>query len=211
MPTKLSLKYQIISGPYGNVFIQTKIDGEPEELPFKSIYLKESPKEVLKNLGRNYNVAEYKDIELNEASSFNYKKHYIHYGLSIKESNLEGVIIKNKIKNVKLSFLPKLSLSKEELQGKVKSLIGRYIVTTHTEYGPIMGGFRFDGDDGRGPRPSYEEQVTNNYFQDRKNNKDELKEKQLSQILEYAQVILNKPDFSIKNLEEMVSEKATAV
>lgn len=201
--TKLTLEYDIISGPYGNVNIQTKIDGKPEKLPFESIYLKESPFEVLKNLGINYEVNEYKNLEISSISRFEFKKHNILYGLSIKESNLEGATIHNKIKDVNLSFLPKLKLHKEESEERVKGLIGKYIVITHTEYGPI-----FQTNMGL---ESSDIEVTENYFQDRENKKEELKEKQLSQILEYAQAILDKPKFSIKNLEEMVSERAVAI
>ncbi len=222
MPTKLTLKYQIISGPYGNVFIQTKIDGEPEELPFKSIYLKESPKEVLKHLIGNYLITEYLDInpalahspgfgDISEASPFTYKEHLIqNNGFSIQHSRLVGVTINNSVYNdINLSFLPKRKLENKEQ--RIKELIEAYLVVTNTKYGPIIGGLRFEGDDGIGPRPSYEEQVTKDYFKERKKSKDAKKEKQLSQILEYAQVILNKPKFSIKNLEEMVYEKVVSI
>ena len=212
MGTKLSLDYDIISGPWGNTCIQTKIGGKPEKLPFEYEYFKESSVEVLSVLGKNYNVSKYKDIEINENSTFEFKKHLLNYGFSVREANLPGITIHNSIyKYVNLSFLPKPALTKNDLEGKVKGLIRKYIVTTYIKHGPIMGGFRFNGDDGKGPRSSSEETITKNYFEERKNKKDELKERQLEQIIEYAQAILNNSKFSLKDLEKMVSNESIAV
>jgi len=212
MGTKLSLDYDIISGPWGNTCIQTKIGGKPEKLPFEYEYFKESSVEVLSVLGKNYNVSKYKDIEINENSTFEFKKHLLNYGFSVREANLPGITIHNSIyKYVNLSFLPKPALTKNDLEGKVKGLIRKYIVTTYIKHGPIMGGFRFNGDDGIGPRLSSEETITKNYFEERKNKKDELKERQLEQIIEYAQAILNNSKFSLKDLEKMVSNESIAV
>lgn len=198
MATLLNLKYDIVRGPFGNTFIKTKIDGKPEKLPFESIYLREAPKEVLKFLSGKYNIRQYRNLEFNELSHFNYKKHSIFYGFSIQEANLEGVIIKNKIKNAALSFLPKLNLTKEKFQGKVGYLISEYAITNYTEYGPIF-------QTPRGPK-SRSIKVTKNYFQDRKTKINPEKEEHLSQILEYAQVVLDKPNFSMKDLEKMVEK-----
>lgn len=203
MSTKLTLNYQIISGPYGNGWIKTKIDAKPEKLPFELMYLKENPKEVLKELVKKYIISEYKDLEMSK-SLFKYKKHLLSYGLSIKEANLEGVTINNSVyKTANLSFLPKLNLTKEKLQGKVRDLILEHAITTYIEYGPIF-------QTPIGPK-SHNIQVTENYFKNRKDKKNPEKEKQLKQILEYAQVVLYRPNFSIKDLEKMVDEKVFAV
>ena len=212
MGTKLSLGYDIISGPWGNTEIKTKINGKPEKLPFEYGYFKESSMEVLSVLGKNYNVSKYKDIETNENSTFEFKKHLLNYGFSVREANLPGITIHNSIyKYVNLSFLQKPALTKNDLEGKVKGLIRKYIVTTYIKHGPIMGGFRFNGDDGIGPRSSSEETITKNYFEERKNKKDELKERQLEQIIDYVQIILDNPKFSLKDLEKLSYNESVAV
>ena len=109
----------------------------------------------------------YLDLNTNRISSFEFKKHTFLYGLSIKEANLEGVIINNEIKNVNLSFIPRLNLIKEQEKRKIKDLIKKYLVTTHTKYGPIF-------QTGRGPE-SDDTQVTDNYFEERKKSKDDKK------------------------------------
>ncbi len=204
MGTNLTLNYSIISGSFGNISIRTKINGKPEKLPFESMYFKETPKEVLKNLVGDYNVKNYLDLETNSLSRFEFKKHTLFYGLSIKEANLEGVIINNEIKNINLSFISKSKKNKEDNKGSVKGLIRKYLVTTHTEYGPIYLA------KGKGPQSDNHYKIEN-YFEKRKKSKNPEQEKQLSQILEYAQVILDKPNFSINNLEEMVSEKVVVI
>ncbi len=212
--TKLDLNYSIVSGPYGNVWIKTKIDGKPEKLPFESMYLKENPKEVLSFLAKEYLVTKYLDIDptskhsprfgdISEGQTFDYKGHLIlSNGFSIQHSKLEGVTINNEFhKNVNISFLPKRTIEKKE--ENIKNLIKTYIVRTNTFPEHFYNNLR------TGCHEVTTKTTTTNYFQERKKKKDELKEKQLSQILEYAQIILNKPEFSINNLEEMASETST--
>ena len=211
MPTKLTLDWDVLSGPFGNGLksIRTKIDGKPEKLPFEQIYLKESPFEVLKFLARDYNVNTYLDIQTNIISSFDFKKHSIGYGFSIQESKLSGVKINNKIKkDLDFSFIPAKKDSEKDYQELIKNLIREYIVVKHTMKGPIYGGIKFGEIGGRGPQSDTWEE-TKNYFKDRKNPKkiNPEKEKQLFQIIEYAQVILNNPKFSLSNLEKLVGTK----
>lgn len=206
MATKLTLDYDLISGPWGNANIRTKIDGPEESLPFDYIYLEETPLEVLKFLVRDYNVNKFLDIRTNNVTNFDFKDHSLYYGLSIEEVSLKGATIDGKLdKDIDLSFLSKKDFGKNHYEGLVKSLISKYIIKTHTEYGPIVGGLRFKGDDGRGPRPSYEKEVIENYFEDRRKSKNLEKEKKLLQIIEYSQAVLNKPEFSIKDLEKLAS------
>lgn len=213
--TKLSLKYSIISGPYGNGWIKTKIDGKPERLPFESMYFKESPKEVLSFLINDYLITKYLDInpthkhsprfgDISEDQLFYFKDHLIsNSGLSIQNSGLEGVTINNSIYNeINLSFLPKYAI--ENKKENIKNLIETYLIRTNIISIQIIPKDRTSDN-------FYEEESTSNYFQDRKKQKDELKERQLEQIIEYAQVVLDKSNLSIKNLEKMVSEKAVIV
>ena len=198
MPTKLSLDYQLMSGPlYKNSF----------KFPFDSIYLKETPFEVLKFLVKNYQIKKYLDINTNEQSFFNLGGIKGLYGFSIENGDLKGVEIYNSVnKELDLSFLSKLNLNEEQGKRKIEDLIRKYLITTHTKYGPITGGLIPSGQiGGKGPHPSSEEKITYNYFEERKKSENPEKEKELFQILQYAKGILNKSNFSIKNLEKMVS------
>ncbi len=214
--TKLSLIYSVVSGPYGNGWIKTKIDGKPEKLPFESMYLKENPKEVLSFLAKEYLVTKYLDIDptskhsprfgdISEGQSFHYKDHLIlNNGLSIQNSGLEGVTINNSIyNNINLSFLPKYEIKNPK--ENIRNLIKTYLVITNTFPQDFFTNRR------TGITEYSEKTTTKNYFQDRKNKKDSEKERQLSQVLEYAQIILDEPNFSIKALEEMVSEITVSV
>lgn len=208
MPTKLSLDFELITGTlYNNNY----------KLPFGSIYLKETPFEVLKFLVKDYQIGRYLDISTNERSIFNVQGIKGYYDLSIEncdlKGDLKGVIINNEIKkDVNLSFLHKLNLIKEQGKRKIEYLVKKYLVTTHTEYGPITGGLIPDGEiGGIGAHYSSETRVTDNYFEERKKSENPETEKQLSQILQYSRAILDNPKFSIKNLEELVSVKAEAV
>ena len=53
--------------------------------------------------------------------------------------------------------------------------------------------------------------VTKNYFEERKIKKDELKERQLEQIIDYVQIILDNPKFSLKDLEKLSYNESVAV
>lgn len=215
--TKLDLNYSIVSGPFGKVWIKTKINGKEEKLPFESMYLKENPKEVLSFLfSKEYLITKYLDIDptskhspefgdISEAQTFDYKGHLIlSNGFSIQHSGLEGVKINNSVyTNVNFSFFPKKVIN--DKQENIKNLIKTYLVITNTLPEHFYNNLR------TGCHEVTTKTTTTNYFQDRKNKKDSEKEKKLSQVLEYAQIVLDNPNFSIKNLEEIVSEKAVAI
>ena len=217
MGTKLSLNYRIISGPLGNVGIRTRIDDlKGEKLPFELMYFKETPKEILKFLAKEYLVTEYLDInptkshsprfgDMSQISTFYYKKHLIsNNGFSIQNSNLEGVTINNKFhKKVDLSFLPKEK--QEEDEKRIISLIKTYLIRTDTFPEHFYLNRR------TGMSECTEKTTTTNYLEKRKIEKDELKEKQLEQIIDYAQIILDKPNFSLKDLEKLIQNKSVAV
>ena len=177
------------------------------KLPFDSIYLKETPFEVLKFLVKDYQIKRYLDITTNEQSFFKVGGTKGFYGFSIENGDLKGVEIYNSVnKELDLSFLSKLNLNAEQGKRKIENLIRKYLITTHTKYGPITGGLIPSGQiGGKCPHPSSEEKITYNYFEERKKSENPEKEKELFQILQYAKGMLNKPNFSIKNLEELVS------
>lgn len=214
--TRLSLKYEIISGPFGNGWIKTDINSKPEKLPFESMYLKESPKEVLSFLAKEYLITKYLDIDptrkhsprfgdISEGQSFHYKDHLIqNNGFSIQHSGLEGVTINNSVyNNINFSFIPKKVIN--DKQENIKNLIKTYLVITNTFPQDFFTNRR------TGITEYGEKTTTKNYFEERKKSKDSEKERQLSQVLEYAQIILDNPNFSINDLEEMVSKKTVSV
>src|SRR3989344_4667195 len=175
MTTKLTLNYKNLSGNNGKL-----------NLPFNFDYLKESPFEILKNLAINYNINEYLGIKTGYFTPFRLNdstNHPIEYGFSIEESKEKETISVEELLKNKLSFFHSIpNESKEYQKLRIKSLIKTYLVQ-EVKNGKIE---------------------IHNYFEERKISKIPEKEEKISQIIEYAQATLNKPEFSLSNLEELV-------
>ncbi|OYT36812.1 hypothetical protein B6U91_00345 [Candidatus Pacearchaeota archaeon ex4484_71] len=174
----------------------------PEKLK-KEFYCSESPREVLNNLSQRFLIHRYKDLNV----TFPYiperlkkdTKSILFGGIGIEEIDTErtGLSVNRGLEELTLNF-PEANLSYKEKE----EIIHRMILENFIDTEILGGGYLLEGPGRRTIDEKPDKQRAINYFKTRKKRKDEEKEREIIQAIEYSSAILGR-EIGLKTLERM--------
>lgn len=193
---------------FGFIFPPVRSIGRNKEqpFPFTEAYCKEDPEEVLEAIGKQFHINRYKRVKAQESRSemgtvtmmgnANTNEHRLSYtmNLAIPKITSAGLGIEATLKDINLNWL-KDDTSEKDYEANVNKIINNYFITTHV---PLEDSFWRGGIGGRRVHVPRGNRTVENYFKGKRD--DEQKELQLADLVEYAQIMLDNPKFSERDV-----------
>jgi hypothetical protein len=182
------------------------------KITIPEFYCKESPAEVLESIGKKFHVPKYKDLEYRFYTHTVIKrkdtKNEFHFnGLEVNEFVPEnGLAISGSINDYNIP-VPEGNPMLEKEEEILKGFVRKYLFDIKEPF-PILTNWQRNHFERSFPKGYPEKIKVENYFKRRKKkqNKEEIKEKHLKQIIEYSNLVFGNNFKTIKSLEEL-SEK----